>query len=387
MTRRAASLGLFSLSMLCIVACLVVPAGWGSGASGLKDALLGTGSFALPFVLVGLVVSLRRPDHPVGWGFAAAGLCSSIQAASVAYADAALRAGADLPGALVAANLTQWIFAPGVYLGFTMVFLRFPNGHLLGRRWVRVDRAGIASTVVMSVLSATAAGPLNNYQHFTNPLGIDLPGLGLLQVPAMLAYVGALFAAAASVIIRYRRSQGIERLQMRWFFVGAVSAIVAFALMVSMTILTGDVGPSVVLMSLLPICAGIAILRYRLFDIDRVISRTVTYAVVTALVVAPYLALAVLASRLASGSAVVVAALTLMTLAALRPVHRRVQRGVDRRFNRERYDATRTVDVFAARLRDEVDVERVRNDLLDVAESAMRPATISLWIAPSSPRG
>ena len=203
-----------------------------------------------------------------------------------------------------------------------------------------------------------------------------------MQFLSLLAYLGALFAAAVAVIIRYRRSHGIERLQLRWFFIGALGAVVAFALMFVMVMLTGDVGPSVALMSLLPVCAGIAILRYRLFDIDRVISRTVTYVAVTAFVVAPYLLLSVVASRLASGSAIAVAGLTLATLAVLRPVHRSVQRSVDRRFNRERYDAARTIDAFAMRLRDEVDNDVVSTDLLAVATRAMQPASISLWVAP-----
>jgi hypothetical protein len=168
---------------------------------------------------------------------------------------------------------------------------------------------------------------------------------------------------------------------MRWFCIGAVGTIIAFALMLVMVFLVGDVGPAALLTSLLPICAGVAILRYRLFDIDRVISRTVTYAGVTAVVVAPYLVLSIVASRLASGSGIAVAALTLLTLTVLRPVHRRVQRGVDRRFNRQRYDAARTIDAFASRLRDEVDPDVVRDDLIGVTASAVQPSSISLWVA------
>jgi hypothetical protein len=380
-TRRVAALALFGTSLGCLVVCAVVPIVWGSGANGLKDALLGTGSFGIPFILVGLVLTWRRPEHPIGWGFAAAGSFFTLQAASTAYADAALHAGRDLPGAFVAANLTQWIFVPGVYLGFTMVFLRFPDGAELNARWHRVNVAGAVSTVVMGVTSALAAGPLQNYKQFDNPIGVDVPALGALQILGLVAYIGALFAGAVAVVIRFRRSQGLERLQMRWFCIGAVGTIIAFALMLVMVFLVGDVGPAALLTSLLPICAGVAILRYRLFDIDRVISRTVTYAGVTAVVVAPYLVLSIVASRLASGSGIAVAALTLLTLTVLRPVHRRVQRGVDRRFNRQRYDAARTIDAFASRLRDEVDPDVVRDDLIGVTASAVQPSSISLWVA------
>ena len=381
MTRRAGALALFGLSLCFLVVCAVVPIVWGSGASGLKDALLGTGSFGIPFILVGLVLTWRRPEHPIGWGFAAAGAFFTLQAASTAYADAGLNAGRDLPGAFAAANLTQWIFVPGIYFGFTMVFLRFPDGAEINARWRRVDVAGAVSAVVMSITSALASGPLQNYKQFDNPIGVGGSVIGAVQFLALLAYIGALFAAAAAVVIRFRRSQGVERLQMRWFCVGAIGTIAAFALMLSMVVLTGDVGPTALLTSLLPICAGIAILRYRLFDIDRVISRTVAYVVVTAVVVAPYLVLSVVASRLGKGSALAVAALTLLTLAALRPVHRRVQRGVDRRFNRERYDAARTIDAFASRLRDEVDPDVVQADLIGVTASAVQPSAISLWVA------
>src|SRR5690348_7838685 len=139
MTRRAGALALFGLSLCFLVVCAVVPIVWGSGASGVKDALLGTGSFGIPFILVGLVLTWRRPEHPIGWGFAAAGAFFTLQAASTAYADAGLNAGRDLPGAFAAANLTQWIFVPGIYFGFTMVFLRFPDGAEINARWRRVD--------------------------------------------------------------------------------------------------------------------------------------------------------------------------------------------------------------------------------------------------------
>jgi hypothetical protein len=382
MTRRVGAVGLFALSMACLVMCTVVPLVWGSGAGGLKNALLGTGSFALPFVLVGLVITLRRPEHPIGWGFAAAGLCSSIQAASVAYADASLHAGAHLPGDLLAANLTQWIFAPGIYLGFTMVFLRFPNGDLLGPRWRRVARLGIVSAAAISAVNALAPGPLNNYPRADNPIGLALPGLTALQFLSLFAYVATLFAAAAAVVIRYRRAVGIERLQMRWFLVGVIGAVIDFALMVLMTMLTGDVGPSVLLMSLLPICAGIAILRYRLFDIDRIVSRAVGYLLITGLLVGVYVGcIAVTDVVVPVGSSFGVAAATLAAAALFQPVRRRVQRAVDHRFNRSQYDAARTVDAFAVRLRDEVDPDVVRHDLLDVTARAIEPSSISLWVA------
>jgi len=151
---------------------------------------------------------------------------------------------------------------------------------------------------------------------------------------------------------------------------------------VLMTMLTGDVGPAVLLMSLLPICAGIAILRYRLFDIDRIVSRAVGYLLITGLLVGVYVGcIAVTDVVLPVGSSFGVAAATLAAAALFQPVRRRVQRVVDHRFNRSQYDAARTVDAFAVRLRDEVDPDVVRHDLLDVTARAIEPSSISLWVA------
>lgn len=381
MSRRPAAPAAFALAVALYLGAAGVALGWGSGWRALGDP----GSMAMfgaPFAVVGYVVTLRRPGHRIGWGFAVAGLCTGVQAFTSAYADAALRpGGVQLPLADYAGNLTQWIFAPAIVFGYVLPFLWMPNGEVLSRRWQWVARVAVGSTLLTVVANALDSDPLNNYPHVANPLGVHLVVLPWLNGVGLLGYVGAVFAAIGSVFLRYRRSRGIERLQMRWFMVGVAGTGVAFAAQLTFLALTGDVGPGVLLLCVLPVCAGVAILRYRLFDIDRFISRTVTYAAMTGLVVAPYVGLCVAASRLASGSAVAVAALTLVTLAALRPAHRRVQGVVDRRWNRERYDAARVADAFAQRLRDEVDADRVRLDLLQVASSAVEPASISLWVA------
>jgi hypothetical protein len=370
-----------SLSSSLVVATFVVPARGGPHAVNLNAAQ--TLAFAVPFIVVGLVIAARRPEHPIGWGFVGSGIFFAVQAAAIAYADAALRpGGADLPAATYAGNLTQWIFAPAVLLGYTLPFLWFPDGRALSPGWRRVAQLSVAMTFVSCVGNIFAAGPLNNYPHVDNPLAVDSSAVTSVGLLAVLVYIGCILAAAVAVVIRYRRSVGIERLQMRWFLVGVVLTGFAFAVQLALLVATGDVGWGVELLFALPVCAGIAILRYRLFDIDRVISRTVTYAGLTALVVAPYLVLAALASRLARGSAFAVAALTLASLAVLRPVHRRLQATVDRRFNRARYDATRTVEAFAAGLRDEVDADAVRADLLAVTARAVEPVSLSLWVAP-----
>jgi hypothetical protein len=363
-----------------VVVSVVVPFVWGAGAHALSGPMQ-IPLFGAPFAVVGLLITIRRPEHRIGWAFAGAGLLSAVQSASVAYADAAFRTGGPhLPLAAYVGNLTQWIFAPAVLLGYTLPFLWFPEGRLLSPRWRWAVGTAVAATTIASIANLIDADPLNNYPHVRNPLGVNFAAFGAISAFAILVYVLSLFAAIASSFIRFRRSRGLERLQMRWFMVGVAGTGVAFALQVTLVIVAGDVGPAVLLMMIMPVCAAISILRYRLFDIDRVISRTVTYALVTALLVVPYVVLALFAGRLGHGSSVTVAALTLTMLALLRPVRRRVQARVDKRWNRGRYDAARIIDAFAVRLRDEVDPDVVTDGLLSVAASAMEPSTMSLWV-------
>ena len=381
MSRRAGAVAAFGLSLSLIAFALMADFLWGAGWAALKSP----GSilmFGAPFVVVGLIIGVRRPEHRIGWLFAGAGFCSAVQAASSAYADAAFRhGGPHLVGAAYAGNLTQWIFAPAVLLGYTLPFLWFPNGQLLSARWRWVIRIAVASTVAASLANIMDSDPLNNYPHVANPLGVNSTALNVVNVAGLLGYIGALFAAIVSVVLRYRRSRGIERLQMRWFMVGVGGTGVAFIVQLALLAATGDVGVGILFLTILPVCATVAILRYRLFEIDRIVSRTVAYVAVTSLVVVPYVALVLLAGRIDRGSSVTVAALTLFALAALRPVHRRLRRVIDRRFNRQRYDAARTIDAFALRLRDEVDPDVVRSDLLAVTAGAIQPATVSVWVA------
>lgn len=381
MSRRPAAWALFGLSLSLLMFAFIAPLTLGTGWRALGNPG-GIALFAAPFAVVGLLIGVRRPEHRIGWLFAGAGLCSGVQAAASAYADAAFRSGGPhLPAAAYVGNLTQWIFAPAVLLGYTLPFLWFPEGQLLSPRWRWVVRAAVVCTLATSLANILDSDPLNNYPHVANPLGVTATALNAVNIAGLLGYVGALFAAIVSAFIRYRRSHGLERLQMRWFMVGVVGTGVAFVVQLALLAATGDVGFGVLLLTILPVCAAVAILRYRLFEIDRIVSRTVAYAAVTGLVVAPYVVLVLLAGRFDRGSEVAVAALTLLALAAPRPVHSRLQRVVDRRFNRERYDAARTIDGFAMRLRDEVDPDVVRADLLAVTAGSIQPATVSLWIA------
>lgn len=380
--RRASAIGLSGLSIVCWVVGAVITTAWGKGWSGI-GGLFGGELFGLPFLLVGLVITLRRPRHPIGWGFAAAGLIFSLQLVADAYADAGLTDHAGLPAAAYIGNVTQWIFAPAITFGYTLPFLWFPDGKFLSRRWRWVAFVAFFGTLVMIVVNIFAPGPLTNYPHVRNPWGVPLAGSAALQVIGFTTYIGAMFASAVSIVLRYRRSVGFERLQMRWLMVGVAGSVVSLALQLVFALTTGDVGPSVLLLGVLPACAGIAILRYRLFDIDRVVSRAVAYLVVTGLLVGVYVGFVAGADAAlpVGSSSLGVAASTLAVAAMFHPVRRRVQAAVDRRFNRGRYDAARTIDAFAGRLRDEVDPDVVRIDLLDATVRAIQPASISLWVA------
>ena len=372
---------LSALSLACWSAGAAITIAWGGGW-GHVAGTFGGELFGVPFLLVGLVIAVRRPEHPIGWGFAAAGTCFSLQLVADTYADAALLHHAGLPGAAYVGNVTQWIFAPAITFGYTLPFLWFPDGKMLSPGWSWVARMGFFGTAVMIAVNVLTPGPLNNYPAVTNPWGVRFAASGALEAVGFITYVGAMFAAAIAIMLRYRRSRGYERLQMRWLMVGVASSVVMLAIQLVLALTTGDVGASVLLLGVLPVCAGVAILRYRLFDIDRVISRALAYALVSGLLAGAYVGFIALAEAAlpVGSSALGVAASTLAVAALFQPVRRRVQSAVDRRFYRAGYDAARTVDAFAQRLRDEVDPDVVRQDLLEVTVGAIQPASISLWV-------
>ncbi|HET9007328.1 MAG TPA: hypothetical protein VFQ04_11475, partial [Actinomycetes bacterium] len=199
-----------------------------------------------------------------------------------------------------------------------------------------------------------------------------------------LLHAASLAAALVCMVLRFRSSRGVERQQLRWVAAGAAGAVGGLLVALPSGLgITPDWISSIVFPALLcpPVAIGVAVLRYRLWDLDRLISRTVTYALVTALLVLPYLAIVAAIPRLAEGSgSLAVAAATLTVAALFQPLRRRVQDLVDRRFNRRRYDAARTLDGFAARLRHQVDLDALEGALLGVVDQTMQPARASLWL-------
>jgi hypothetical protein len=339
-------------------------------------------AFPLGYATIGLVLSLRRPANPIGWLYAASGLVWSLEIPWQPWVDQLILDHRPLPlAAEVVAVAGEVIWAPAIALGITLPALLVPNGQLRSPRW----RVVAIAAVVAATLGPLAAGFIPG-QTGETPLPIDNP-FGLTGVAGTVAKVvgftglvvhtACLPAALLCVVLRFRTSRGVERQQLRWVAAGAAGAVIG--------ILVGTTGVVLTYAAVLcpPLSVAVAVLRYRLWDLDRLVSRTVTYALVTALLVLPYLLILPATTRLAGDAgSLAVAATTLAAVALFAPLRRRVQDLVDRRFNRRRYDAARTVDAFAARLREQVDLDALAAELLAVVDQTVQPTRASLWLRP-----
>jgi hypothetical protein len=363
------------------------------------DVLLdGAGSAAiwLLFATIGLVLSLRRPANPIGWLYAAAALVWSAYVPWDPWVNELLRTGRPLPpAARLAALAGDSLWAVGITLAITLPLLLLPDGRLRSRRWRVVAVAAVAGTTMEVVGWCLSPGPMTQtLEPVAKPFALD-GWAGTVATVVSWTGWGVLFAsipaAAVCVVLRFRASRGVERQQLRWVAAGAVVAVVGPLLLVPLEAVgllpTVDSFSWPLLLSV-PVAVAVAVLRYRLWDLDRLVSRTVTYALLTALLVLPYLLVLPAVTRLAGGAGnLAVAAATLAAVAAFAPLRRRVQGLVDRRFNRRRYDAERTVAGFAARLREQVDLDALTAELLAVVDRTVQPTQASLWLRPqASPR-
>ena len=330
------------------------------------------GALALALGTTGAFVASRQPSNPIGWLFCAMGLwggCVELWEAFSYHSLPTAEGGSWVIG-------WSWIVDLSCY---AIVFLLFPGGHLISPRW----------RWVFWVLAAACAigipGQALNPENPENPLTVDSPLREAAFIIGMLLLLTGVGGAIASLVIRYRRSVGIERLQLRQLvFAGAMYVpIMVLAVPFYYDSVAVRVGVVVGLLAL-PVAAGLAILRYRLYDIDVVINRALVYGSLTATLAAVYvgsvLLLQLALSGLTEGSGLAVAASTLAVAALFRPVRGRIQKTVDRRFFRSRYDATQTLQAFGARLRDEVDLDALSVDLQAVVMDTMRPAHVSLWL-------
>jgi hypothetical protein len=343
--------------------------------------------FVLGFATIGLVLALRRPVNPIGWLYGAAGLAWAYTLPMSPWIDQLVREHRPLP--LVArfvAATGDLSWAPAIALGVTLPALLLPNGRLRSPRWRLVVGMSVTGITLISVAGPLSPGPLEE-MGIDNPFGLAGPAgavAGALAILGVLLHWLSLPPAAVCVVLRFRSSRGVERQQMRWVAAGAAGAVVG--LLVSLPAGLGLIPNAishVIFPALLlpPVAIAVAVLRYRLYDLDRVISRTLTYALLTVLLGLGYAGVVLgLGRLLPDSSSLVVAAATLAAVAAFSPLRRRVQALVDRRFNRRRYDAARTLEGFAARLRDQVDLDGLHGELLAVVDQTMQPTRASLWL-------
>ena len=329
----------------------------------------------------GAIVASRVPGNAVGWTLLALGAGLGVAMLCGAYAEwSALRSASPLPGEAWAAWVGSWLALLAIFAPATALLLLFPDGRLVSPRWRPVAWALVAVVVLGVAGVAFSPEPIGEGK-IANPLAADERLADIAAVTDLLA-LPALLTAAASLAVRFRRSRGVERLQLKWFaFDGAIVGV-ALGLSGSVGGLIADLAFVTGLLSLaaLPVTAGLAILRYRLYDIDVVIRRTLIYAALTAALAATYLALVLLIGLAVGRSGFAVAVSTLAVATLFRPLRKRIQAGVDRRFYRRRYDAALTLEAFGGRLRDEVDLEALTADVRGVVRETMQPASVTLWL-------
>jgi hypothetical protein len=374
---------------------LLIESGFPQLTAILSQGNLTSAMAAVSAATVGAVVASRRPGHRVGWLVLTLGL--ALVAAGLAFSSTRYGLVAR-PGALPAADYLAGFANGTVFLYLSLagwVLLLTPTGKLPSPRWrwwARLQLAAVALAFLTAVAEPMPLYP--EYPEIGNPLGVAALASGPLTaafpVGALLILAG-LPVGAVSLLLRFRRARGQERLQLRWLAVGA--ALAAVALVVSLTALVVEHTDGVVFQAALGVCVmalplatGAAILRYRLYDLDRIISRTLAYGLLTVLLGGGYAAVVLgLGQLLGRDSSLVVAAATLAVAAVFQPARRRIQQVVDQRFNRRRHDAARIIEGFGTRLRDQVDLATLTGELLAAVDQTMQPTRTALWLRPRGP--
>jgi hypothetical protein len=378
---------------------------WGSG--GAIGNLLILAPF-LAFTIVGALIASRRPENPIGWICLAAGLFWTLIALNDQYTAYDLATTGVVPFSAAIAALSQWLWVPPVGLLSIYLILFFPDGRLPSRRWRPLAWFSGAVMVLVSLAIALAPGPLPDLGGVRNPFGLEgHPWIADVTnvIPALLPLCA--LASALSLVLRYRRSGSEEREQIKWIaFAGSFVGLMSLITVVSTLIFAPEFADStgnrplwlVVLQDVellsfagIPVAVGIAVLRYRLYDIDVIINRTLVYGPLTAMLALVYVgsvasSQALLRILTGQESTLAIVASTLAIAALFNPLRRRVQRFVDRRFYRRKYDAAKILEAFALRLRDETELDALSRDVVGVVRETMQPAHVSLWLRPRRPR-
>jgi hypothetical protein len=350
----------------------------------------------VPCAAVGALIARRQPWNPIGWLFLVIAVCLFLGTGGGDYAYLGYRVGHHLPLGPVAAVLDQ-VWGPGLELLLVVVLL-FPDGRLPSRFWRWALRAyGVLYLALLTAHAAATADALIGHPIRVDSSGglsaVDNPAgwFKTVQNPLTAGLIVLSVSFIGRQVLSWRRSSGERRQQLKWLASGAATSLLSVVLATSGAGLPGTFlqwvsGLAWFGIAALPLSIGVAILKYRLYEIDRIISRTLAYAIVTGLLIGVYAGLVLLATHvLAFQTPVAVAGSTLAAAALFTPVRRRVQRIVDRRFNRARYDADRTIAAFAARLQDAVDLDTVTADLTGVVHTALEPAHMWLWIREGQP--
>jgi hypothetical protein len=400
MSRRAVWLA-WSMCALCVALAagsflLALLNGRGPREILIDEGIVAVANLAVAFSVVGALIASHRPANPIGWIFCAAAVFQGISICGYEYATyALLTQPGSLPLGAEASWIAQWIWAPG--LGLILVFLPllFPDGRPPSRRWRPVAWLGGLSIGLNFVSAVVFLWPQRG-PALVGPEGPAEEGAShamfvVVEFAAFPMMLVAGLGAVVSLVIRFRRSRGAERQQIKWF---AFASVLTFAFVFvwngmldaeSAVLQATFAVLSVVLVPAIPVATGIAILRYRLYDIDRLINRALVYGTLTAVLVLIYVGAVVAMQEvfrtLAGGeSQLAVVASTLAIAALFNPLRRRIQGFIDRRFYRRKYDAVRTLEAFGATLRDETDLDRLSDALVEVVRETVQPAQASLWL-------
>jgi hypothetical protein len=416
MSRRAASWLAWSLAALSMVMFLasvaffvLIRAAQAEAPSSLATSrsiidLLVSVPF-LVFPLVGALIASRRPHNPIGWICLAVGLLWMLLGLFDYYGVYGLAKPDTVPFPVVIYALVQWLWLPTVGLLAIYLVLLFPDGRLPSRRWRSLAWLSGLVIALLCVDSVLAPGELTDLEGVRNPFGLEgAPWLVDVEIVLLLLFVACILASAVSLVLRYRHSGGEVREQIKWIalagsFVGLLlSTVLGLIIVAEVMRGSGNSTPLwlqgllfVMLLSFagVPVAIGFAILKYRLYDIDILINRTLVYSTLTATLVALYFGGIVVLQRLfvlltGEKSTLAVVASTLLIAALFNPLRRRIQSFIDRRFYRRKYEARKTLEAFSARLREETKLKALNNELLSVVRETMQPEHVSLWLRPDT---
>lgn len=404
-TARWLAWSTFALSIVFVLLSLVLSALFNDLSVG-QTVLGGQESFdyglllvlgQLAYGFVGALVAARRPANPIGWIFCAVSLVQNLALVAEVYARHAVLTGPDsLPGGAYAAWLVSWAQGPEALGVLALIFLIFPNGQLLSPRWRPVAWLAIF-TPLLDSLSAFRPGPLENFPAVNNPLGFQViaGAAEIVRGVDLVLFLVLPLAAAVSLVLRFVRSRGEERQQLKWFAGSALLVACVFLLgpFIWFSPLSGTLlWPILFFLSIssIPVSMGVAILRYRLYDIDVIIRRTLIYSTVTVLLLLFYfgsvIALQGILRRLTGQESDFAIILSTLAIAALfNPLRSRVQNMIDNRFYRPKYDTAQILTAFGVTARDEVDLNRLTDELVTVVEQTMQPTHVNLWLRETRP--